>query len=93
MPLISFVVHFEDGVLVDVHPIDVVGANVDGDARGVGDSVRDNGLAVGAVQPGSGDHGELPVVDVVEVPLDGVDGQLPGVVGGGLVDDLPVLTV
>ena len=93
MPLISFVVHFEDGVLVDVHPVDVVGANVNGDVRGVGNSVRDNRFAVGSVQPRSGNHWELPVVDVVEVPLDGVDGQLPGVVGGGLVDDLPVLTV
>ena len=76
-----------DCYLLGVDPVYVVGGDVNGDVRGVGDSLGDDGLPVASVQPRPGDHGELSIVDPVEVPLDGVDGQLTGVIGGRLGDD------
>ena len=79
--------------LLCVDPVEIMSSNINCEIRRVADSISDNRLPMTSVQPGLRNHWELAIIDPVQVPLDGVDGQFSWIVVCGFVDDLSVCSV
>ena len=82
-----------DAVLLAVHPVHIVGLHVHREAGGVADTVSDQRFSVAAIKVSSGYLGVLAIVQPVDELLHRVHRYLPGAVGGGGVDNLPVSAI